>query len=760
VEGLTFTPGDDEVGLALRVRAVYKDANDVLEEVFSAPTDPVANINDAPVGTVKISDTTPTETLPLSAQNAFTDADGLPTVFTYQWQQANAAGVGGGAAGFTPIAGATTQKFTPGAGQVNRELRVVVSYTDLQGTLETLTSATSTVTGDFIPTNVAAQTLTGTEGQDIILGGGGNDTLNGLGEDDLLDGGTGDDLINAGTGNDTLIGGTGNDTLNGEAGNDTFNYTIGDNADTVNGGAGVDTLNITGTAAANTLNVVFDGTALTSVQGGPVTSVESVIADLLDGSDTLTYGATTTAAVTVNLATGSASGFTKIANIDNVTGGQGNDTLTGSAGANTLTGGVGNDTFIATVGDGNDSYSGGAGADTYDLSLTSAGATVTTTTATSTEIGTDTLAAIENIIGSQGNDTITLNGNANVIDGQGGNDTINAGGASDTLSGGLGNDTFLYTIGNGADTVDGGDDLDTLTITGLAGNDTLNVVFNGTALTSVAGGTVTNVETVTADLLGGTDTLNYGTTVADVTVNLGTGTASGFTAVLNIENVTGGAGNDTLTGSAGANTLNGGAGNDVLSGGLGNDILAGGAGVDTASYAGETDAMFVSLAAGNARRGSAAAPVEDTLATIENVSGGTGNDTLTGDGGANVLDGGAGNDTLNGNTGTDTLLGGAGNDTMDGGAGNDRFVFAVNFGNDTIALGFDADATGGQDLLDIAGLGITATTFVASVNITVAQFDGVGALDTRVTLGGGTITLLGVNGVGTNSLTQTDFILA
>ena len=32
--GLTFTPGDLEVGRALRVRAVYKDANDVLEEVY------------------------------------------------------------------------------------------------------------------------------------------------------------------------------------------------------------------------------------------------------------------------------------------------------------------------------------------------------------------------------------------------------------------------------------------------------------------------------------------------------------------------------------------------------------------------------------------------------------------------------------------------------------------------------------------------------------------------------------------------------
>jgi Ca2+-binding RTX toxin-like protein len=160
----------------------------------------------------------------------------------------------------------------------------------------------------------------------------------------------------------------------------------------------------------------------------------------------------------------------------------------------------------------------------------------------------------------------------------------------------------------------------------------------------------------------------------------------------------------------------------------------------------------------------------DTLATMENLTGSQGADTLTGDGVANVLDGQGGNDTINaggdadtllGGLGNDTLTGGAGNDTMDGGRGNDRFVFAPTFGNDTIALGFDADAAGGgQDLLDIAALGINAATFGASVTLTVGQFDGLGALDTRVTIGGDTITLLGVNGVGANSITQMDFILA
>ncbi len=471
-EGTSFTPVDGpslivapQVGLALRVRAVYKDGNGVLEEVFSAPTAPVANINDPPVGTVVISDTTPTEGHALTATNAFTDADGLTTaVFAYQWFRSNLAGTI-----LTPIAGATAATYTPVQADVGGRLQVRVSYVDDHGTAETVASALTGGVGDLIIGTTAAETLTGTAFDDDISGLAGNDTINALAGDDLI------------------TGGTGNDTLNGGDGNDTFTDTLGDGADTVNGGAGTDTLNIIGTAAAETLTVVFNGTALTSVAGGTVTGVEAVTANLAGGTDTLNYGATT-AAVTVNLTSGSASGFATIANIENVTGGAGNDTLTGSAGANALTGGAGDDRFIATVNDGNDTYTGGAGTDTYDLSLTTAGATVapaagTNLSATSAEIGTDTLATIENIIGSQGNDTITVGGGVNVIDGQGGDDTINGGAGNDTLTGGLGNDTLLGSAGN--DTLNGGLGNDVLS--GGLGNDTLNGQAGTDTLTGGAG---------------------------------------------------------------------------------------------------------------------------------------------------------------------------------------------------------------------------------------------------------------------------------
>ena len=138
VEGPTFTPGDAEVGLALRVRAVYQDANGVLEEVFSAPTAPVENVNDPATGAPTIDDTTPTQDRLLTAStDLIADADGLTTaVFAFQWQQAATA-----AGPFTDITGATAQTFTPQGAQVLGVLRVQVTFTDDGGTTETLFSA-------------------------------------------------------------------------------------------------------------------------------------------------------------------------------------------------------------------------------------------------------------------------------------------------------------------------------------------------------------------------------------------------------------------------------------------------------------------------------------------------------------------------------------------------------------------------------------------------------------------------------------------
>jgi hypothetical protein len=86
-------------------------------------------------------------------------------------------------------------------------------------------------------------------------------------------------------------------------------------------------------------------------------------------------------------------------------------------------------------------------------------------------------------------------------------------------------------------------------------------------------------------------------------------------------------------------------------------------------------------------------------------------------------------------------------------------VFQASFGHDRVA-GFDASNVGGQDRMDISALGITTADFAVSVAIAIADLDGVGDLDTLVTIGPDSIALFGVNGVGDNAITQADFILA
>jgi Ca2+-binding RTX toxin-like protein len=732
VSGTSFTPGDAEVGLRLRVRAVYKDGNGVLEEVFSAPTAPVANVNDAPTAGPTISDTTPTEGLALTVDpTTIVDADGTATavaggLFAFRWQQSADGVTWVDAVG--DLTDGTGQLFVPTQAQVGLHLRVLVTYTDDQGTVETVASAVTDVVGDLIFGTNAGETLTGTAGQDQIFGQGGADTLNGLGGNDLLDGGAGNDRLDGGLGADTMAGGLGNDT-----------YIVDNAGDQVieNAGEGTDTVQ----AALNSYTLAANAETLTFVGTGDFTGTGNELANT-------------------------------------VTGGAGADTLRGGAGDDRVNGGAGDDRLIAGINDGNDVYSGGAGIDTYDLSATAAGAVVTATAASSAETGTDTLTGVENVIGSQGNDTIAGNGGVNVIDGQGGDDTISAGGGidtvsggagndtltggtgNDTLSGGAGNDTFLYTFGDGADTVDGGAGSDTLSIAGTAGNDTLDVIYDG-AVTGFELGTVMNVEAVTAGLLGGIDRLSYAGSTADVTVNLAAGTASGFASLAGIENVTGGSGNDTLSGAGNAavNNLAGGAGNDTYLADNGDTITeAAGAGTDEVLTASSTFTL--------------AANVENLTFTGAGNFSGTGNglgNVITGGGGTDVLAGGGGNDTLLGNGGVDSLDGGAGDDRLDGGAGNDvmsggtgndTFVFAAGFGNDVIS-GFDANPTGGQDRMDLSGLGITAANFAASVTITdlgantlvAIDVDGLGAVT-------GSMTLIGVSGVGANIVTIDDFRLA
>ncbi|WP_271254232.1 esterase-like activity of phytase family protein [Pseudanabaena sp. Chao 1811] len=640
----TFTPNTNFNGT---VNLSYNVIDGKGGSVAATQTIAIAAVNDAPVGAVSISDTTPTEAQQLVASNLFTDADGLVNaIYTYQWQQSD---IGGGST-FTNIVGATNSTFTPTQAQVNRQLRVVLSYTDDQGSLETLTSVPTIVTGDLFFGTSRVDTFTGTNGQDIISGLGNNDILNGLNGDDI------------------------------------FRYTIGDGKDIVDGGSGNDTLDILGTDNTETLSVVFNGTPVSIIAGGTVTNVESVNVDLLGGIDTLFYGSTT-ADLTVNLNAGIASGFTAITNIENVTGGFGNDIITGNSGNNTLRGEFGND--ILDGGLGADSLNGGVGNDTYivdDINDTLFDSSGTDTVLSSID-WTFAGSTLENLT-LTGNSDIngTGNGLQNVIIGNSGNNILDGGSNADSLVGGAGNDTYI---------VDNTNDL----VTELA-NEGIDTVLSRVTRTLEA-----NVENLT---LTGNSSIN--------------GTGNDL--------------NNIIIGNSGNNILDGGIGADSLSGGLGNDTYI----VDNLG-----DSITEAL---NQGTDSVKSSVSWTLGeNLENL-------TLTGSANINGT-GNSANNVITGNDGNNILSGGFGNDSLTGGLGAD--ILVGGFGNDTLFLGLNDGATD-RVVYNLGDDSDVVNQFTRGIGGDLLQFNGIAAIDVR-TVNGNTQFRLGDGIAGNNNFGSGSLLL-
>ena len=146
----------------------------------------------------------------------------------------------------------------------------------------------------------------------------------------------------------------------------------------------------------------------------------------------------------------------------------------------------------------------------------------------------------------------------------------------------------------------------------------------------------------------------------------------------------------------------GGSGNDTITGNGLANELSGGKGTDTISGGGKGD----TLKGGGGK---------DTL------DGGKGNDTLIGGGSSDTLKGGSGKDTLRGDGGNDKLKGGSGDDTLKGHAGNDRlwgnggadrFVFGDGGGKDTIK-----DFKDDVDEIKITGLGSKSSILSKASNV-------------------------------------------
>jgi serralysin len=334
---------------------------------------------------------------------------------------------------------------------------------------------------------------------------------------------------------------------------------------------------------------------------------------------------------------------TLLSSNDTIIGSSGDDNIWYSTGRDVVNGGGGIDTMYFS--DYNYNYYTVDNSLIVDLSLN-----YYQTTQTNNIVLKSSIFNVENISGSSGNDRITGNSLSNRLFGGDGSDMIYGGGGNDYI------DSGRYDSGYDNDQAYGQD-----------GNDTI-VGSNGN--TYIDGGS-------------GVDQVTYRWTnnavSVDLSANVGKhgsystyyGTWQFADTLLNIENVTGSAYNDTIIGNGGNNTICGGAGNDVLNGG---------AGVDTADFrTGGYNGVNVNLATGKS-----VGQGTDSILNFENVLGSNYNDVIIGNAGSNRLDGSGGNDTLKGDNGNDLLNGAGGNDVLYGGLGvdslagggdADRFVF-------------------------------------------------------------------------------------
>ena len=159
-------------------------------------------------------------------------------------------------------------------------------------------------------------------------------------------------------------------------------------------------------------------------------------------------------------------------------------------------------------------------------------------------------------------------------------------------------------------------------------------------------------------------------------------------AAIDVE-VTAGDGGDKVTGGSSGDKLYGGAGDDVLDGGFGSDLLDGNDGRDSVTYASRTAPLNVNL--GTFWGGDGQSGEWDFISSsVEDVVGGSGDDSITGTSAPNTFVGGAGNDTLDGREGNDVLEGGAGTDRLDAGSGDDTLL-SRDSGPDTVDCGAGTD---------------------------------------------------------------------
>ena len=342
-----------------------------------------------------------------------------------------------------------------------------------------------------------------------------------------------------------------------QAANDKLNLdpAVGTDRVVVEGSAGNDTIGVAPAAVAPHI----------AVSGGPgglpidVVNAEALAVEALAGNDTLN-GATGLAALTQLTLDGGAGN-------DAINGGDGNDSLRGGTENDAIDGNRGDDTGLLGAGDDSFTWDPGDGSDKVEG-----------------EAGTDTM--IFNGAGVAESFDFSANGNrlklfrnvANItmdVDDTERVDLRALGGIDNTVV----NDLSATDVKNieldletaiGGGTGDGA--VDTTTVNGTAGNDTVNIAPNAGAVDVTGLAAALKIEHSEA----ANDVLNVNGLDGNDTISGSVGLA----ALIKV-GIDGGAGNDTINGGDGAEVLNGGDGDDAVDGNRGDDTGLLGAGNDS-----------------------------------------------------------------------------------------------------------------------------------------------------------------------------------
>jgi Ca2+-binding RTX toxin-like protein len=421
----------------------------------------------------------------------------------------------------------------------------------------------------------------------------------------------------------------------------------------------------------------------------------------------------------VGYAQGADIGIDVLLNIQNATGGSGDDTIIGNNFNNILDGGIGADALT-----------GGAGNDTYVVD------SINDVVVENVGEGTDMVdASIHYRLGANFENLMLLgsadlqgygNADANQLTGNAGNNLLDGGVGADLMHGGLGNDVFFAddasdvateNVGEGNDTVFSSAhmrlsaNVENLVLQGSAdlqgyGNSENNVLYGNAGSNLLDGGVGADI------MLGGAGSDVYFVDNANDIVfeNANEGSdvvlsTAHFRLSDNVEALVL-QGNADLQGygNSDANVLFGNAGNNILNGEGGADAMVGGAGNDIYFVDNASDAVFENPGEGtDAVFSTAHFRLTDNVETL--VLQGSADLQGYGNADANTLYGNAGNNLLNGEGGADRMVGGAGNDTYFVDNIGDIVLEALNDGTDAVFSTIDYTLTANVETLVLQGAG-------------------------------------------------------